>query len=138
MRRSERAAAPRSGVVSPSPPELSTPPTPLPPKLARTLYNIADAWGVDAPGPVRRLGPDVERALLARGVGAARTAWLALRWIELRPALSWPPGRSFSRRSRSDRQAWLTRIESAPGGRAVAWIRDLVADAGEAQSSVGA
>ncbi len=119
-------------------------PSPLPPQLARTLYNAALVWGVESPEAIAALGPGMERALRQRGVGAARRAWVVLRYLEWRPSLAWPPGRGFSRRAAADRLDWLERIGRGPAAGQLRWLRQLVAEAlrdvspGVAQSSLGA
>ena len=119
-------------------------PSALPPQLARTLYNAAQAEGVESPEALQRLAPAVEAAVRHEGVAAARRAWLALRFLEWRTLWTWPPGRPFSRLRLEERQAWLARLASRPGAGAwaVRQVRGLLAHAappaGADHSSPGA
>ncbi len=95
-------------------------------RSARTLYNAADAWGIESPDRIEGLGPAVTKRLRHEGVGAARRTWAALAWIEWRGIATAPRGRGFSRRTREQRREFLDR---SGRGWAVAWVRALIREA---------
>lgn len=90
---------------------------PLPPRAARTFYNVADAWlpgEADVRDFVAALAPHVheraDRARLAR----------ALAWLEWSPRLLLHSARGLSWLPRAERRAWLDRLERRGPFRAVA------------------
>lgn len=93
-------------------------PWPLPPRAARTFYNVADAWLPPDAGErdlVAALAPHLpgpaERARLAR----------ALAWLEWSPRLLLHAASGLSWLPRDERRAWLDRLErSGPFRRAAA------------------
>ncbi len=79
----------------------------LPPKVARTFYNAADALAPPAPGAVVVDPlPAVEARLAAEGPAAAEALVRALRRLEWIPLLH-GHRRGFSRLSRADRRCML-------------------------------
>ena len=91
--------------------------SPLPPRAARTFYNVADAWLAPDAGErdlVAALGsslPDAtERARLARD----------LTWLEWSPRLLLHSARGLSWLPRAERRAWLDRLERRGPFRAAA------------------
>jgi hypothetical protein len=81
---------------------------PLPPRAARTFYNVADAWL--PPEPAAR---DLVAALAPHVREAAECARLvrALRWLEWSPRVLLHSARGLSWLPRDARRAWLDRLE---------------------------
>jgi hypothetical protein len=105
--------------------------TRLPPRVARVLYNVADAWlppGADCPGAADfDLVPAVERRL---GGGRERLELaLVLALLEWEPRLRLRSLRGFSWLARPQRRALLADWERSPLGprrRAAVWLRGLL------------
>lgn len=103
-------------------------PWPLPPRAARTFYNVADAWLPPEAGErdlVAALAPYLpeaaERSRLAR----------ALAWLEWSPRLLLHSTRGLSWLPRDERRAWLDRLERrGPFRRATARVHDAVRKVG--------
>jgi hypothetical protein len=79
---------------------------PLSPRVARVLYNVADALGETDAAPVD-VAPALERALRHRGVGAARRTWLLLQCIEWQPIVTLRARCGFSWLPRAQRRELL-------------------------------
>ena len=104
-------------------------------RSARTLYNVADAWGVETPSAIEALGPAVARLLRHRGVSAARRTWASLAWIEWRDSWSSPRWRGFSRQTRAQRKELLKGLEAGQGAAAVRFVRALIEESVGSESA---
>ena len=103
-------------------------PWPLPPRAARTFYNVADAWLPPEAGEcdlVAALAPHLPEA-------AARSRLArALAWLEWSPRLLLHSTRGLSWLPRDERRAWLDRLERrGPFRRATARVHDAVRQVG--------
>ncbi len=102
-----RAAAARLSTAKPNA-DANDASWPLPPRAARTFYNVADAWLPTDAGErdlVAALAPQLpeaaERARFAR----------ALAWLEWSPRLLLHSTRGLSWLPRAERRTWLDRLE---------------------------
>ena len=103
--------------------------SPLPPRAARTFYNVADAWLAPDAGErdlvaalASSLPDETERARLVR----------ALAWLEWSPRLLLHSTSGLSWLPRENRRRWLDRLErSGPFRRAAARAHRAVRQACE-------
>ncbi len=103
-------------------------PWPLPPRAARTFYNVADAWLPD-----RTAERDVVAALACGGLEPAACARLTrdLCWLEWSPRLLLHSTRSLSWLPRDARRAWLDRVaRRGPFRRAAVRVHRAILKAG--------
>jgi hypothetical protein len=97
---------------------VTAPQAPLPPRAARTFYNVVDALLPPGPEGDVDLAPAAAEILAARGRAASRRAVRILRAIEWQPRLTLRGRRGFSWLSREERQRLLERWS---GSRLAGW-----------------